>query len=190
MKLTAAAKIEGVVSTAKGRDVLRNVVLRIDQPATVGDDGQPIPGKGRLFATDGAMMAIIPVETNEHDVFGVITPESLAMARKLAGKRGEIDMTANGSLAIANGPAYPRPDKDLAGTWTSDQTLSQVVPNVDVGIRVCLDAVKLAKLAAALGKEKVYLTFDSANPSETVIRVDVSRDAGCAWGLLAPCRVE
>jgi len=145
MKIPSVCKIEATVSSDDTRYPLRNCYL--DKEA------------GQIVATDGRCMAVIPCEIGEHDESGFVTPEALAMARKLAGKRGDVDIACNGSLAIANGPTFQRPSIDGANGLGTFPNYRGVIPSEPGSVEICVDVALLRRVCDAIGTTSVTLRF-------------------------------
>lgn len=120
----------------------------------------------RLCATDGHMMAIIPVEPQEGEAAGPVSGESIKAARKATAKMGIAEIHANGALAVLAGPTFPRPRLD----GLSFPPIDEVIPSYKKGdegtVTIGLDVELLMGLARAIGaggKKKgarlVYLTI-------------------------------
>src|SRR5688500_20246250 len=101
MKIAKEARIEKLVYPRAdlGRDALKHV--HIEQ-----DGG----GKAVAVATDGRMLACVPVELEEGDTPGLVSTEALAQARKLARKGEMARLEAHGVPKLPKGAPYPRPD--------------------------------------------------------------------------------
>ena len=56
-----------------------------------------------MVATNGAIIAVVPVETEEGDATGFVTAEALKAERKV-----RLGMLCNGELKVAAGPTFPR----------------------------------------------------------------------------------
>lgn len=120
-------------------------------------------GKASLVATDGRMMAIIPVEHSaEHDVAGYVPADALKASRKLANKKNPLSqIKLNGTAALDNGAQYPRHGNTGAKVPYNYPNWKQVVPAADrpVAFKVRLNAEMLYRLAQSIGCEAVELTF-------------------------------
>lgn len=65
--------------------------------------------KSRLEASDGKILAVVPVEGCEGDTSGPVTAEALKMARSV-NKGHVIGISANGTLKLDTGAEFPRPE--------------------------------------------------------------------------------
>lgn len=173
MKIAKEARIEKMVYPAKGvgREVLKHVYVEQD------GEGKPV-----AVATDGRMLACVPVELEPGDTAGLVTVEALTQARKLARSGEMAQVEANGCLKLANGATLPRPELQYPN-WR------QVVPQGEPRFRFALSAERLLAIAQALGakESQVVLEFtDELSP----VRV---RAVGCnseALGVLMPVRMS
>lgn len=82
-----------------------------------------------LVATDGHMLAAVPVALDDHDATGYVTREALTTARKVW-KRGPTFLLVNGSQAIPGGATYPRPNMADVGAFPDWR---QIVPKMPAG---------------------------------------------------------
>ena len=174
MRINKHSKIESVCSDDKSRPSIQNAWLDAE--------------KGRIIATNGKIMAIVEITTDEGDVTGPITPDAIKAARKEA-RRSELSIQANGSLVLPSGVSLPRPSvgeefgqvppfPNCDAVWPSDAN--------PIVFQVGLDAELLLKLALALSKDgeaKVRLKFTS---SDEVIQVTGTNRL--AKGLLMPTK--
>jgi hypothetical protein len=179
MKLQAQHKIEAVCSDDKFRPALHHPVLLTG----------PEKGMGRIMATDGRVGVSVPVFTGEHDTDGFISKDSLAMARKLVGKKGTMDISANGAEVIANGPTFPRiPDANLACFQAMER--EYMGAEIERDLTVGVDVELLMSLCQALGTTKVKLSFAKVAPAEKAIQVTPTSDGGAGVGVIMPIRVS
>lgn len=131
--------------------------LRLERSSVPGAD----EGTGSLVATDGRMLAALPVELHDADADGAVTVEAFQAACKQGGMGRAWDlvrMEANGSLKLASGASFPRPEDQGYPEWR------RILPNLpELGARdtvsVCLNPDLLAKLAAAGAGGFCTLTF-------------------------------
>lgn len=149
MRLKKESKIEKIcISKKDHREVLKNCHLVVNE----GNREE-----SELMATDGKMAVILPVEAGEHDTTGTITIEALQAGRKASSKYSDINISANGSLAVENGPTFKRPD--LTGFPTDN--MRSLFPKEAGKIKVAIDAEKLKAIADAFGGTgRVVLEFD------------------------------
>lgn len=96
-----------------------------------------------LTATNGHIIAIVPVEPEEGDTSGYITVEALKAARK--SKQGP---RVNGSLEIVEGASFPRPTEEQDGKFPDASKVMPAKPDREPDL--CIDAKLLLQLAEAL----------------------------------------
>lgn len=183
MKFNKHSKIEECVSHDPTRAVLHNVHLDVEAKS--------------LVATNGHMIAIVPVEPEEGDVTGYVTPEALKAARE-GGKFHEPSISCNSSLALPDGRSFPRPKAEDIGNYPN---YKQVIPEADrqVAFTVRLNAEYLYSIAKAISDGKntvVTLEFAEhirrAHPDGTFTEHPqpiVVKGAG-GKGVLMPCRMS
>lgn len=140
MKVTKENKIEKCVADDRHNPKLQNVWLNVD-----GDNST-------LIATNGRIMAKIPVTVEEGDVSGFITGDALQAARKLAKNGRTAQIHANGALAVANGPTFARPDGEYI-QW------DHVWPKGEAKFKFSINVKNLVRVADALGEENIELEF-------------------------------
>jgi hypothetical protein len=106
-----------------------------------------------MVATNGAIIAVVPVETEEGDASGFVTAEALKAERK-----AKLGMICNGELKVAAGPTFPRPDLGQYPNWR------QVIPAKDreSTFKVGLNVKMLWELCQAIGCETAQLEFANA----------------------------
>ena len=143
----------------------------------------------RLIATNGQIMAIVPVICEDSDTSGYVTLDALVLARK-----AKANIAANGSLALSDGRVLPRPDADTVGKYPD---IDRVLPAAPIGqADIYLDANLLYRLAQAISRKaekhdglRIGLTF-AKNSDGTIdhtrgVRVDGYDDA---CGVIMPMR--
>ena len=175
MKIAKEARIEKLVHprTGSGRDVLKHVQIERDGS-----------GKAVAVATDGRMLACVPVELEEGDTPGLVSIEALGQARKLARKGEMARLEANGVLILPNGATYPRPDSENLKypNWR------QVVPNEEPRFRIALSAERLLAIAEALGAKESQVVLEFTDKLSPVRVKALASDE--AIGVLMPVRMS
>lgn len=152
MQLRKSCKLESATaSKSDAREKLRHAYLDTD--------------KARMVATDGHILAIVPVEVDPGDASGYVPTEALTTAKKLLPRSTEtLTLACNSSIAIPNGPSYPRPDE------SAFPNVDAVLPNPETRLfSVALDPELLVNLAKALGSAGVVLSFDPANGQACIL---------------------
>lgn len=178
MKVPRNAQVELCASDDPARYSINNLYL-----------DTKIEGHPFLVATDGRMMAVIPVALEEGDEAGFVTAESLKAARKLTTTKAEtISLSANGSLKLANGVAFPRPaeggDNGTYPNWRA------VLPDgKNRKFSVALDAELLVKIQRAMGASGVHLHFtDDVGP--ILVGPSSCKTEDSPFGVLMPMRMN
>lgn len=155
MKFHKSVKIELAASTVATRRVITEPYLEIDKH----DQGEV--ATGRLIATNGRILAAVPVEIDEHDVAGHVSGVALKAARKLAGKHSKAVISLKGKAELPNGVTMPRGGacEEHPGTYPN---WKQCVPSGDLHtFKISLNVKLLWELTQAIGSEgPVVLSFN------------------------------
>ena len=154
-----------------------------------------VPVRGQLIATDGRIMAVVPITPNDHDVSGYVSEEVLKASRNVASGK-YVSVVCNGTAQIADNHSMPR--AGLAeGTYPNWR---QVLPaKVEAAAEaptthciVALDIALLWKLAQSLGTEGLRLQIPVDGMG--CIRVDACLCKGQyptgAYGAIMPMRLS
>lgn len=142
--------------------------------------------KRHAVATDGKILAVVPIETEKEDAFGYLPPKVLTAARKVDKKQDEIEIRANGAFILSDGTSFPRPDDELVGSYPKLAGVVSVIREPEI-FSVAFDASLLSDLCSALGTSEVTLSF--ADGDRKAIRVRPTKvDEEGPWGLLMPQR--
>ena len=170
MKVSQRYKIESACSPDKLR--LGGVLTRIALDCSTA---LPV-----LVATDGHILAVVPAEACKEEA-GFVTAESLKAARKATPKKAEtMELLCNGSLAVPNGPSFPRPNDGLTfPRWQA------VIPTEAPVLTVAFDVALLVRLAEAIGSDKVVLEISNPNHA---IRVRPYMNDTEAYGVMMPLK--
>lgn len=143
----------------------------------------------RLVATNGHILAVVPVEVEEGDTAGPIPAEAFPAARKAAGSHFEPAMQANGSVVLQNGATMPRPSAADIGPFPAwEKLVERFQPS---GVSVTFNAELLYELARALTPKGskygrvITLHLSASEPDKSAMKVE---GANGAFGLLMPCR--
>lgn len=129
MKFNPKTRIEKAAARDEGRYAMQHALF----------DGE------RLVATDGRVLVIIPAEAEEGDTPGLVTPEALALARKVAPKGGDASVRCNGCLE-AGGQKLDRPEGEFP-RWQAVMPS----PALGTGERVVLNRAFLLRALEAMG---------------------------------------
>lgn len=181
MKLHKACKVELATHDDACRLVLTEAYLDISHRHKLADgtDGLIIhqsdtihssdcPREGRVVSCDGRILAVVPVELNEHDRAGWISEEVLRAARKDR-RTDEPEIILNGKAELANGTTMNRSDAIVDPSGSVYPNWRQIVPEFEKGksTSVSFDVELLWKLTQALGVKAVTLTFD--DPTSAIL---------------------
>lgn len=150
---------------------------------------QPYIRDGRCIATDGRMLASIPIETEEgEEVEGKKIPlDAIKAARKASGKLWpDMPFTFTEThCSILGGASFPLHHVDVQAPRVAE-IVSFKLEKEEANFSVTLDVDLLKRLSEALGSESVTLNFKSDKDVITVFPSgDRSRD-NKAFGLLMP----
>ena len=180
MKIDKKYKLEKAAS--KDRPKINSIRIEADNVNTSND--------GKAIATDGSMLAVVPVDLYGADFSGPdsegqanLSVDTLKAARRLAGgaKSGPpIEITLNGNAHLSDGSNHPYAGNEYPN-WKC------LVPG-EIGKEfvISLSAKKLFALSEAIGSpDHVTLSFNSAGE---VIHVKGNAQSGEAFGLLMPRR--
>ena len=178
MKIDKKYKIESASSADATRQILNSVYI----DKTEGESG------AQAIATNGRIMAMVPVELRDGDKVGVIvSPKAFAAARKACGKLPDAHIELNGSAKVT-GRDGEQSFPYVEGTFPNYR---QVLPKeYKNSVKVTFDAKRLFALWKAIGGEdasnnKVTLEIDSEKDSYSPIKVTTDGDGK---GILMPMR--
>jgi hypothetical protein len=172
-------QIEQAVGKKDVRYYLNEAYLQCD------DEGM------RILATDGHILAVVPVESDEPQTEGFISVEALKAGRKAG------SLTANGSLSVPSGASFPRPlTRDDGAPDAKFPDVKRIIPEHSAAPDVQIDAELIIRLARALCDVKgtnpklINLHFakkddGSVDPGSAVY---VEPANGNGYGVVMPCR--
>lgn len=148
--------------------------------------------KSNLVATDGHILAVVPVPETTDDHGGPVPLDAIKEARKKANltPAGEAGIELNGSAKITSGAQYPIP------TAPEFPDYQRVIPDNASAFEVALNADLLKRLADAITTDGlVRLQFQpqdtAAKPDATKsIRVQPLTDDVESHGVIMPCRLS
>jgi hypothetical protein len=170
MKIDKKYRLETAVSTDESRENLANISVT----------------RRHAIACDGKMIAIVPVEIDEGDEVGWMTPDALKQARK-ANPRGldTIRIILNGQQELQDGSTVKRPSFDEV----RPPKMVQILLKAHRGrtFRVGINAGMLKSLSEALGTDELILEFGS--PNEAILVRPVHQEEGVR-GVLMPVRLN
>jgi len=168
MQIDRKYKIEKAVSTDPTRETLQNVFV----------------SKRHAMATDGKILAIVPVQFEKDDESGVITVEALKHARKVSGKGlDSVRLGLNGAQILPDGTVMKRPDD------RKPPRVFHLLRRAYQGkyYRIGINAGFLKDLADALGSEDLVL--ECGQPTEAILVRPVRHEEGTV-GLIMPIRLN
>lgn len=149
-------------------------------------------GEG-IVATNGHILAYVPVIHDNGDIEGHIPLDAFKQARKA--KSLEVDHTGSGHW-LAAGVSFQNPELGKYPDWQQVAARPLKVvgkPSAEV-VAITLDARLLWDLAQALSNDPrqpiVRLTFDHNDPDyeKAAIHVQAAKTDAGAYGLIMPCK--
>lgn len=194
MIIPKTCKLELCASDKDNRAVLNEPYLDI----TTSPAGERT---GQLVSVNGRVLAVVPVQVDEHDVPGHVSEEVLKTGRKLAGRDGMVSVTCNGNATFSDGRTMPRHGVAPApGPGNAYPNWRQVLPEKLDGPSagatpthaiVTIDISLLWKLAQALGTDalRLQIPVDGIGP----IRADAAPGKGepiGGYGAVMPMRAS
>jgi hypothetical protein len=152
---------------------------------------QPFIQNGRCIATDGKMLASVPIEAEEgEEVEGKKIPlDAIKAARKASGKLW-LDMPFTFSethCSILGGASFPLHHVDVVSPRVAE-IVSSKLEKEEAAFCVTLDVDLLKRLSEALGTEKITLCFKDDKSVITVLPSGLENRDNKAFGLLMPIR--
>jgi DNA polymerase III sliding clamp (beta) subunit (PCNA family) len=168
MQIERKYKIEKCVSTDSTRTNMTNIFIT----------------KRHAMATNGHMLAVVPVTFESEDTNGWLTPAALTQARKVTPKSaGDVVISLNGAQELIDGTRIVRPTEEKPPKFVHLLRLA----HKDREFKIGLDAAKLKALADALGSDELVLDFGSTKAA--VLVTPFHSEAGTI-GLLMPLRID
>jgi hypothetical protein len=160
-------RIERAVSTDPERDNLKNVFV----------------SQRHARATNGKLLAIVPITSEKDDTPGWMTPEALKQARKSSSAGLEsLRIELNGAQALPDGTILERPDTG------HPPKIFRLLRQAHSGrvFKIGLNAAYLRTLSDALGSEELIL--ECGLPNQAVL-VRAVHESNGAIGLIMPVRI-
>ena len=168
MQFDKRYKIEKAVSTDSDRESLHNVFV----------------STRHALATDGRILAIVPVTTDGEDEPGSMSPDALKHARKVSGKGlDSIRIGLNGAQILPDGTTMLRPEKHNPPRVFRLLRRAFTPGSFTIGI----NASYLKNLADALGSEELVLMC--GQPTEAVLVKPIKGNPGTV-GLIMPILIN
>ena len=178
MKIHKNVQIEKAASNDDTRKILCNPWL----------DGS------NLVATNGRILAVIPIEKSDHDTDGIIPSAALKEARKI--KQDQVEINANGCVTYSNKNGSFTLEREKDVTFPNYKQLIVNANDHKKYIKIALDVDLLINLAAALGGKNDQVNIEiplneEGLPLNHAFKVTplIPSQAG-AFGLLMPCRIS
>lgn len=186
MIILPKVKLEKVCSTNDERPILQNPYLLVNK--TIGRDGKvtETPGDGTIAATNGFMLAVLPVKHGDLDVSGILPNTTIKASLKDAKKEPALMAQEN-----------PEPQKYTFPNVARIVNLRPRQPEDEL-VSIALDADKLLALADAIcERQSIYtkplrfvkLTFSSSKPNAPIL-VEPCNVDGDGFGLLMPLHIR
>ncbi len=135
-------------------------------------------------ATNGHILAIVPVVSDKSDKKGWLSPEALRLGRKVTPKAFDaVQITLDGKQILSDGTAITRPDRNV-----KPPSLYKILRNAHKKrkIRFGINVSFLKDLADSLGSEQVIL--EMSTPDQSIL-VRPLRDSNGEVGLIMPVKV-
>ena len=185
MKIDNMYKIEEAASEDTRREAINSVhVAKVD-------------GSAKAVATDGRIMALVPVELEEGDSENVsVRPDAFTVARKEAKSRKNllslIKLNGSATVKLEDG------ERSFAYVGLQYPNFAQVLPKpAEKTVQVALDIKLLTRLWKALGGEAgkeagVILTvaLGADGKADTFRPVEVKTRCGGGYGIIMQMRTE
>lgn len=180
IKLLKSHKIESAASKDGTRTAINHPFIR----------------DGRLIATDGRILASIPIEglekEQEAELDGKKLPiEALKGARKVGGAREEnsrLSLTEDNRCEIAGGASFPLPELLPEAPEVAEIISARKHPDEEDAFAVTLDVALIAKLSEALGDQNITFIFTKGEPLRMVTMLPENSNG--AFGLIMPRRTN
>jgi hypothetical protein len=182
MKIDRNYQLDKAVSKDELRPALQHILLE----------------KEFAIATDGHILAKVPIENNE--LAGLLTPKALVTARKMQ-KTPDLDirlisntaviikMDKNGAHDTSETVELKRCELDEDGSEPQYPNWKSVISKHQNPFKFGFDLQNLVNLAQAMGTDKVVLQIDTAAPHTSIIVYPF--DLGNrSKGLLMPMRIN
>jgi hypothetical protein len=176
MQIESNYKLEKAVATTdRCRPSIENVLI-------CKDGKHPV-----AVATNGRIMAVVPVEIDDDRELGLVSPEALKRARKAGvSLRCPPTIILNGDARFLDGSSLPRPDQADCGQYPKWEQIAKMEDERKPAFTVSLDPKLLLDLAEAVGWEKGHAVTLAVSDSVSAIVVTTAHSKG--RGYLMPRR--
>ncbi len=169
MNIDKKYRLEKCVSTGPSRVNLQNIHVT----------------RSHAYATNGKVLAAVPVQTEKDDTPGWLTLDGLKLARKVTPKDSDhIKIILNGQQILSDGTTLARPETAEQFPKVGRLLLQTLRHRT---MRVGINAAYLRDLAAALGAEEVILEIGKA---DSAIAVRPVQESNKAVGVIMPMRLN
>lgn len=150
MRFPKACKIETACAKESSRYDLTSVHLCID--------GEGNERTAELWASDGRLAVIVPVEVDTSDAPGLLTAEQIQRARDKTQRRGTAHLIAGDTVIFDDTSAFPR----VGRAGKKFPNLREFVPDFAGKKTVCFvfDTELLSRVADALGTRRISLEVE------------------------------
>jgi hypothetical protein len=181
MKIKKSYKLEEACSQDANRQNICEPWIECN-----GESAKLVTGIGpRAIATDGKILAVVPVELQHEDTGNRIAIKALKESRKAGGSKAEhafIALTETHSIATG-GAQYPI-------TLVNPPRMAGIVPEMGRpdGVKIRLDVSLLLRLAKALGSQNDRVLLEISGESDVVIVRPMGENCDEAFGLIMPVR--
>jgi hypothetical protein len=168
MDINKKYRLEKAVSKDPMRESLQNVYVT----------------KRHATATNGHILAIVPVKSEDTDTPGPLSPDALKLGRKAMPKGlEEIRIALDGKQVLPDGVALPRPEVD------GFPKLYRILRDAYRGrkYKIGINAGLLKDLSDAMGTDQVILEIQS--PDKAVLVRPLKEDAG-ERGIIMPVLIR
>jgi hypothetical protein len=181
MKIKKSYKLEEACSTDASREGICEPWIESN-----GESAKLVVGIGpRAIATDGKIVAIVPVELGHEDTGNRIAIKALKESRKAGGSKAEhafVGLETSHSVATG-GAHYPV-------CQYAPPRMAGIVPEMGRpdGVKIRLDASLLLRLAKALGSQSDRVLLEISGEGDVVIVRPMGENCDEAFGLIMPVR--
>jgi DNA polymerase III sliding clamp (beta) subunit (PCNA family) len=167
MEISKKYNLEKAISTDPHRTQLHNIFIT----------------QRHAIATNGHILAIVPVKSEDTDTPGTLSVDALKLGRKVMPKSfDDIQITLDGKLVLQDGTELPRPEGEkpprLYGILRDAHKNRKVRFGINVGL--------LKDLCDAIGTSEIILEL---NEPEKSILVRPLKDSNGETGLIMPMRI-
>ena len=176
MKIQKQCKIEKAASKDATREILNYILI----------DTQD--GKSNAVATDGKMMAIVPVELCDGDDAGaerLLPVKALTEARKQAKQAKESTIGLNGAAHMPDGMSFSVPEYMAATKYPNYRAVSKPAKEYKT---VCFNAKALYELSQAIGAVGDKVTLQIPIGDDVFGPLVIEEKTTGARGILMPIR--